>query len=322
MALLVLIWELAESRSKDPQDWDWLALASYFWFSIALFLGSSITGIHKSALETLEQQGTLLCQINVEACVTNSRQCANRFGLTGFALLPAVFAIGLAVQGASSSYVGAWILIGCAAGYPTGRTIGFLWGNVRWERENLRSEKIRIVPGHLDGAGGLRPIGTLLLTRSWVAFVAILHVGVSFMAMQFWQLANYHHWIGIYLTLLLVIVSLILPPCVQPAFKANAMLVAKKKKLASVLNKKIRRSSKLIVELLNEGSPSDGGGTADDHDSLIAQCKQLQELPEWPLDSKTLQRVRALITLVTTPIFVGFLEVLGVFEAIKSAFGR
>jgi len=173
----------------------------------------------------------------------------------------------------------------------------------------------------VDEAGGLRPLGDLLIARSGVALVAMFHTGAWFTLNSFWRLANYRHWTLIYGLLFVFSVCMLVGGCGITALKARMLLTAKRRSYRLRTIRLVKRLATLQEQLSAGGPIASREAVAKKITALAAERQSLISLPSWPTDPATLQQILRRGLAATGPAAVGLLKIFGVVDALKSGLG-
>jgi len=152
---------------------------------------------------------------------------------------------------------------------------------------------LRVIPGHPDGAGGLRPLGALFLYQSLVAAVpaTYLVVWLVIFAVPGGELTRLYGWFRApYLWLVAVAILAEILAFVAPMRSIHSIVRAEKE---SELWRESDRLSRQIEEIrgrLKEASISDRADQEGQLAAMIGRFEALEATPTWPVDTAIRRR--------------------------------
>lgn len=184
-----------------------------------------------------------------------------------------------------ASVVGAWA--GRMAGY--GRL-----GHVLAKR----GLQLRVVPGHPDGAGGLKPIGTFYLYQSLMASLPAVFLIVW--ALLFWQWHAYHA-LGQYLWLLAFAILVEVLVFLYPMLSVHASMEEQAKEFLARADG-LSRAIKTTQARLEDTGPEERAAVKRQLAELVERYQTLENTPTWPMD----QSIRRRITLQNLALLLPF----------------
>ena len=209
------------------------------------------------------------------------------FGLPGARLVLDVIA---------SSAVGAWA--GRMAGY--GRL-----GHVLAKR----GLKLRVVPGHPDGAGGLRPIGAFYLYQSLMASLPAVFLivwGVLFWLRRQYQDADQYLWL---LALAILVEVLVF---VHPMLSVHASMREQRKAFLARADR-LSRAIETTQARLEDTELEERDAVKRQLAELVERYQTLEKTPAWPMD----QSIRRRITLQNLGLLLPFVAFLSAVLKLK-----
>jgi hypothetical protein len=186
-------------------------------------------------------------------------------------------------------------LCGWVAGEKLGRMVayGFFWRPL-----NRDGARLHLVPGHLDGAGGLKPLGDFFFYQSVTASIPAI-----FLAAWWWFIPRGSDWRQTYLGLLVVAIAFEVLVFVLPMLSIHATMRGQKAELLSHADQLSHTISSLQARLGKAGSADERRGLKDEIADLTEEYWRVQRTPTWPIDPT----VRRRFSLNNLALFLPFL---------------
>ncbi|OQW39776.1 MAG: hypothetical protein A4S08_06045 [Proteobacteria bacterium SG_bin4] len=148
------------------------------------------------------------------------------------------------------------------------------------------SVKINIDPFHLDGVGGLKPLGDYLFHQAMIVAIPAIFLAIWWFLFPFWP-RDYHHWGDSYLfllagALLIEILSFVIPMLIYH----NVMLDQKNKwiKEADAMSNHIRDLQQQLNAEENEEKKKIQLAQIEE---MTKRYWAIENLTTWPIDVKT-----------------------------------
>ena len=165
--------------------------------------------------------------------------------------------------------------------------------------------KISIFPEHVDGVGGLKPVGDFYFRQAMIAAIPVLFLGIWSIIFPYWKEPDYSDWAAPYLGLLVVALVIMLLAFVAPMLKFHNLMVEKKR--SALLD-----ADKLSRNVREERDSSDPNteitDVADRIEVLRNRYWHIENMPVWPLHISTLKRFRRNYILLTTPLITRLID--------------
>jgi len=183
------------------------------------------------------------------------------------------------------------LLAGAIAGGWLGRMTGYGRLGTILAKRGLQ---LRVVPGHPDGAGGLRPIGDFYLYQSFVASLPATFVAVWVLLISLggrnsvWR--HYRPYLYQYLWLLALAILFEVLVFLLPLRSIHLIM---KKQKEEVLLAEADRLSPLIeaAQAQREAEANEDGDTGQRQLArLVQRYKDLEKTPTWPIDPSIRRR--------------------------------
>jgi hypothetical protein len=139
--------------------------------------------------------------------------------------------------------------------------------------------------------------------------------------MPIWQLRNYADWTVVYAVLSGMAVALIAVSVGLTAVRCNALLLTAKRSRFHQLQQTIRAHANLKARWEHQPPNAVAEWAADKVtlEILERHSKDVEELPLWPTDAASLNRLTKLAIALLTPLIVGLLRAFGFIEALQKA---
>jgi hypothetical protein len=275
-------------------QWDWLFLSG-----LGLFLGGAVAARRlparlQVALTRLTDRGVLVAQpdqlVALEALLADrATTWAHRAGLVVVGLL--VVATMLARGIGDPGRWGGLVLVEVLAGYTAGRSLGRMaaYGSLGTLLGRLQLP-LRVRPGHLDGAAGLKPVGDLYFFQALLAALPALFLAAWWVLIPVWPVSWYARWREPYLALLAPAILFEVLAFLVPMWWFHTRMVDQKRDLlreADILSAQLDRTATLVSA---PTAPSPPEVPADRVAALTQAYWDVERMPTWPVDVRTWRR--------------------------------
>ena len=167
-------------------------------------------------------------------------------------------------------------------------------------------ERLRVIPGHFDGACGLKPIGDFYLFQAILLAIPILWLG----AWWAWIIPQYKglvcpvtqqpqmlfaEWRGPFFVQWLVVLGYFFMGFVRPFFKLRQRIRATR--LSLVRDEAPRLEQEILAGHGREAvlGPAHAARSEDDRERLSRRLWSINTMGDWPMDSATLAKYRSLL---------------------------
>jgi len=169
-----------------------------------------------------------------------------------------------------------------------------------------RGLELRVVPGHPDGAGGLRPIGAFYLYQSLMASLPAIFLTVWLLL--FWLRGQYWLWrpyrdayLKQYLWLLPLAILAEVLVFVVPMLSVHASMRVQKKAFLARADR-LSRALEPIQARLEDTGLEERDAVKRQVAELVERYQTLEKTPTWPMD----RSIRRWITLQNLGILLPF----------------
>jgi hypothetical protein len=177
-------------------------------------------------------------------------------------------------------------LVGASGGFLIGRHLGRMVCYGLLDRFLDRKQMhFRAVPGHVDGAAGLKPLGDFFLRQAGLLAVpaVFLLVWTLIFLLPAWH-DRYEYWQAPYLGLLAAVIALELAAFVVPLWSVHGDMKANKLACLPDADRLGGEIARVRRELERDLSGDDRGALRDRLDQLMARYREIETMPTWPVD--------------------------------------
>ncbi|MFE2430692.1 hypothetical protein ACFXJ5_28595 [Streptomyces sp. NPDC059373] len=172
-----------------------------------------------------------------------------------------------------------------------------------WRIQRAYGARLDVQPGHVDGAGGLKPLGDFYLVQSMLAGIPALYIAAWWWIIPFVEGLDMYR--TPYLGLLVLAITIEILVFVVPMAGIHRAMRARKVELS-------HDADRLTVQLADLRRQLLVATAADDRDALKGRIKHLEtefwlieRAPTWPL-TRTLRRRFGLHNLALGLPFIGY----------------
>lgn len=291
-----LVVEQVASWGPQLQDWDWLKVSGFVTWLAAFYFPLVLPDRMDMALERLDHTKVIEGPLALGELRDVIHGKAKHAAVIGAVVVPVVLTLAFAVA-LQGDLAAKWILLAEEAvaavpvGFFVGRACSYSRLGRRLEKLNF---KINPDPGHLDGAAGLRPVGSLFLYQA-----TLLAIPAAFLA-AWWVLiplvdTRYLLWRDSYAGLLAFVVACEILAFFVPMLAFHRIMLNTKQRLfedADRLSDKIASARRAAAS--NADSPA-----SVDVEAALARYQAIERMPTWPVDTQLRRRfgIRNLILL-------------------------
>jgi hypothetical protein len=297
--LLTLGYELIEFGS-EIRSWDFLFLSGVVTLLGALWAASGQPGRFRKMRIPARENG----RWRKKPPLPRSGGWENGTGIVIMLLLAGLFAYN-GTGRVSSAYIVLGAFAGAIGGFLAGRVIGRSVAYSLAVRSLVRSGRApRPVPGHPDGAGGLRPIGDYFLYQG-----ALLSIPAFFLAG--WSLLffipelseKYENWRSTYVALFAGSVIITAFAVFAPLWAVHTHMLRKKQSMLAQADRQVAPEIARLREQLREDQPQ---ATRVRRREKAADLRQeyvdLATMPTWPLNVDHWRKLAVRGTAILVPL--------------------
>jgi hypothetical protein len=208
--------------------------------------------------------------------------------------------------GPTASFLALLIVAGAVAGGWLGRMIAYAWLLGRALRK--KELHLRLIPGHPDGAAGLKAVGDFHLFQSLVVSLPAIFLGTWLLLLSLLGasrlLSGYHAYLDQYLWLLPAAMVFEIVAFVLPMISVH--LTMKSRKEADLLPEADKISADIVATRFSLGDHATREREAANQEHLAwltARYQDMEDVPTWPVDSS----IRRRFTLRNLGLLIPFL---------------
>jgi hypothetical protein len=276
--------------------WDALSISAWLVVLIGLQLVASTPERLHTALQRLRDRGILPESVEAgEGTERELERIAHNWSLVGGCVVPVAVLLteGLLsvlpdwrkwLAGPSGAYLILTVIASSVVGAWVGRMAGYgRLGHVLAKR----GLKLRVVAGHPDGAGGLRPIGAFYLYQSLMASLPAVFLIVWVLLFWLWH-ANQAFEGYLWLLALAILVEVLV--FVHPMLSVHATMREQKKAFlaeADRLSSEFETAQARLKNTALEELDAVKRQFAD----LVERSQTLEKVPTWPMDQSIRRRI-------------------------------
>lgn len=178
-------------------------------------------------------------------------------------------------------------LLESAGGFIAGTLLGQMCGYGRLG-SLLKKHHItlKIQPGHLDGVGGLKPVGEFYFNQAMVVAMPAVFLSVWLLLFQF-GFAQYSRWKTPYAILLIINVVLEILAFVAPLLSFHKIMTLAKQNELEAADKLSNEIAIAEHQLTKEQDASKRELIKDRLSSMTKEYWSIEKLPTWPISKRT-----------------------------------
>jgi len=299
-----LIWTVA-LNGVDPRGWEWFVVSGVALLLVCLLANLGQEDRVFGVLRRLVRQGVVRSAEPEDAVDAVAAQMLRRWPYTAgvtFAAFVVLMALlwFLAFGRWPFGNGGFWVELVLAgiAGVAVGRMIAF--GGLG---SAIRRAKLDVtpIPGHVDGAAGLRSIGWLYLRQATIVAALTIYAGFWWLMFPTYADGAYAHWSDPYLLLMLIGIVAEVLVCVLPLWAFHRIMVAEKAGNAQAADQQAVKIDRLRAAR-RTGDQAEQERIDAEIAALSVAWNDIETMPVWPLDVRVRRRLTVNNLLVLLPL--------------------
>ncbi|HEX3048698.1 MAG TPA: hypothetical protein VHY08_28375 [Bacillota bacterium] len=211
------------------------------------------------------------------------------------------------------------IILGAISGFIVGKYVGlyFLYAFIFYL---LKSKlHIKAQPAHMDGAGGLKPIGEFYFQMSVISFIPILFIGAWYILIKNKvpfvivdkgkEILRYLKWDYSYLVFFILAILFEISIFIFPLFDIHRKMVSAKRAYDPEKDELASEISNLKIKLSNLLSEPERKELSEQLAYKTKRYLDIENMRTWPFDKKTLGKFTiSNIALTCLPNFIDFIK--------------
>ncbi len=308
------------SVGLDVSHWNTMWISAWLAVAVAWSLARSTPQRMRRTLQRLDDRQVLVGDGNGAAELSRDLdRIARRWALGGGGCIVVAFAVTgpwigfVLLRHLSRPHIGVlaqYFVPAFLAAFVAGAWVGRMAANGRiGARLRRRQLPLRVIPGHPDGAGGLRPLGGFFLYQSLVAAVpaTYLVVWLVLLAVPGGEGLRRHYgfWARQFWWLVAVAILVEILTFLAPMRSIHTIMRAEKESQLWRESDRLSRQIEDVRGRLKEANVSDRGDQEGQLAAMIGRFEALEATPTWPIDA-TIRRRFTLQNLALLLPFVGF----------------
>jgi len=283
--LWVLFIGIRWNKSAGVLSVDWMLLSGFAALMVSLSVASTGQRRAEQVLDRLERRGVLLLGgAETERIKRGLEERADRFEkVAAIALalsIVAAFAPEMRTKWALCLFETTWAIV---VGRRVGRMIAY--GSMGWYLKDEHVE-IRPVPGHIDGAAGLRPVGDYCLFQAMVVATPAIYLAVWSFAIPAFPATRvrYSQWMHPYLWLLAMAIIIEILVFVVPMWRFHLDMTAAKKGFLAEADRLSDEIAAIEARLGKSETREDRDALSQELSIKTKQFWNIELMPTWPVD--------------------------------------
>jgi hypothetical protein len=267
--------------------WDWLLITGVLLLATGIILADRVPEKLALALARLvgrnaiDARGDTLRSIQAKL-----EKKAQRWSQWSGVIVAASILAAFAVAGSASriplaAFEAAW---GYIAGSHLGRMAAYGGLGSFLKQHGL---SIRVTPGHLDGAAGLKPVGDLFFLQSIIVAIPAIYLAVWSVLIPYWPRTSYLDWKEPYIALLALSIVFEVLAFVLPMWSFHIQMVQLKRGLLYEADRLSVGIASLERELAEQHAGEERDGLRERLAQMTKQYWNIENMPTWPVSLRT-----------------------------------
>ena len=277
-------------RGLDLGHWDFMRVSAWFWLAFGFDLAQQAPRRMRDMVERLHRRGALeATDGEVARVLADIERRSSRWGVILGAASAVLLLVAHLTRGGLNAFDYVLILVGAfGGGFHLGR--GASYGRIGWL---LRRQGclLRVMPNHIDGVGGLKPVGEFYYFQAKIAALPAIYLIVWLLIIPAWSDNRYDEWRGPFLGFLALVLAIEVLSFVVPTWAFHREMADQK----AAQEAEADRLSAEIVSVqrrLATAAPADAAGLKEQLADAAERYRILDEMPTWPVDVRTRRQFR------------------------------
>lgn len=270
--------------------WDYLRVSAWFWLAFGFDLAQQAPRRMRDMVERLHRRGALeATDDEVKRVLADIERRSTRWGVVCGALSVVLLVGAHLTRGRLTLVDLVLVPVGAfGGGFHLGR--GASYGRIGWL---LRRQGclLRVVPSHIDGVGGLKPVGEFYYFQARIAALPAVFLIIWLLIIPAWSDNRYDEWRGPFLGFLAFVLAIEVLSFVVPTWAFHREMSAQK----AAQEVEADRLSAEIVALqrrLAVAGPDDAAALKEQLADAAERYKTIDDMPTWPVDVRTRRHFR------------------------------
>lgn len=159
------------------------------------------------------------------------------------------------------------------------------YGRLGWTLEK-QGVSVKVTPGHLDGAAGLKPVGDFFFFQSSVVAIPSIYLATWLLLIPIWP-RNYSYWRDVYVPLLALGLGFELLAFFLPMWFFHTEMKKEKDRLLKNADELGGEVAALEAELAKPAHDDKRNELQERLSLMTKQYWNIEKLPTWPVDYRT-----------------------------------
>lgn len=273
--------------------WDMLLVSGVFAFIAGLWLAQSIPRRFDKCIGRLVDRGALKAtQKTLLAFMQSLESALDTWARTVGLLLASAMLLAFLIALWDRFSIGRiFLTVGeVLGGYVAGTLLGRMACYGRLGRLLVRNSiKIDIVPGHLDGVAGLKPVGDFYFFQAAVVSIPAVYLALWLLVIPIWP-RDYGYWREPFLGLLIVAVTIEILAFLVPLWSFHTIMQEQKKLYLATADKLSKKISGTQAKLAKADSGGVQSALKEQLSEMTKHYWAIETMPTWPVDLRTRRR--------------------------------
>jgi hypothetical protein len=303
----VLVGVSAALAGTRWRDWDVLLLSGVLTLLLGVELADRVPRrLDRVITRLIDRKVVVITAAQRQDFDRRMAERCRRWTRTGGIVVTLTLLIAWVVVLADRSHRGqvlnAWFVVFEALlAWFAGRRIGRLSANSSfWTTLLATGAHVQVVPGHVDGAAGFRPLGGFYLFQSTIAGIPAAYLALWWWLIPLWP--GYDYWRGAYLGMLPVAIGVEILAFVLPMIAVHTLMQNRKGELLAQADQISRTIDEIREKLTDSTSDPERQVAKNRITDLTEQYWTIERLPTWPVDAGLRRR----FGLRNLPLFLPF----------------
>jgi len=315
--VLVIFGAMPAKDQSNPFAWDLLLLSGFATFLAGLLATQSSKKRFETMLDRLRRRGVISGIDDVKNAMEQMAARSTHVVAAGVAL--SILCAFIAVMISDPAHASLRIplcLFETAWAYVAGRRIG---RSVAYGRLGSclkgSNTRLRVFPGHIDGAAGLKPVGAFCLYQALIFAIPAAFLAIWSFLIPAWPettiRVRYEVWVHPYLGLLAITLFLETLVFVSPMWWFHRKMCSEKERLLQQADEMSQKIALISDQLSDARTSEERDHLKEELSFRTRQFWDIERMPTWPVDVSLIRK----FTVANIPLAMPLLsEVLGIHE--------
>jgi hypothetical protein len=316
-AVILIFGAMPAQNRSNPFAWDLLLLSGFATFLAGLLATGSSKENFENMLDRLGRRGVIS---DIGTIKNDMEQMAERWMhaiALGVAISILAAFVGVIISDPQHATRRAGLClfeIGWAyvAGYRIGRLVAY--GRLGWYLR-ASNASLRVFPGHIDGAAGLKPLGTFCLHQALILAIPAAFLAIWSILIPAWPEVSirlrYQLWVHPYMGLLAASLLLETLVFVLPMWWFHRAMCSQKERLIEEADELSQKIGVISNQLAEARTSEERNSLNEELSSKTRQFWNIERMPTWPVDVPLIRK----FTITNVPLLVPLLaEMVGIHE--------